>query len=179
MSGLIIFSNYLLLPWWHGQTCTLDETHKACCNLQLTGSHWNPGPPPNLVSSLQDVIGWLFCSFFTNNPSSVSLKQYFINNGVVMHKLNSIGKIPQYRHNFSLYWQKVFYIKPFLSCILLGLYPSAPLLVHSYFYASLNAPIFPPRYNEETDQILHYERVSLIDLEKIEMGPYTWWVPAW
>ncbi|XP_050735136.1 phosphatidylinositide phosphatase SAC2-like isoform X2 [Eriocheir sinensis] len=29
------------------------------------------------------------------------------------------------------------------------------------------------QYNEETDQILHYERVSLIDLEKIEMGPYT------
>nr|XP_027213923.1 phosphatidylinositide phosphatase SAC2-like [Penaeus vannamei] len=29
------------------------------------------------------------------------------------------------------------------------------------------------QYDEETDQILRYERVSLIDLEKIEMGPYT------
>ncbi|XP_071541737.1 phosphatidylinositide phosphatase SAC2 isoform X2 [Panulirus ornatus] len=29
------------------------------------------------------------------------------------------------------------------------------------------------QYDEETDQILHYERVSLIDLEKIEMGPHT------
>ncbi|XP_053645587.1 phosphatidylinositide phosphatase SAC2 isoform X2 [Cherax quadricarinatus] len=29
------------------------------------------------------------------------------------------------------------------------------------------------QYDEETDRILHYERVSLIDLEKIEMGPFT------
>ncbi|XP_066980219.1 phosphatidylinositide phosphatase SAC2 isoform X2 [Macrobrachium rosenbergii] len=29
------------------------------------------------------------------------------------------------------------------------------------------------QYDEELDQILHYERVSLIDLEKIEMGPYS------
>lgn len=29
------------------------------------------------------------------------------------------------------------------------------------------------QYDEEADQILHYERVSLIDLEKIEMGPHT------
>ncbi|KAG0711962.1 Phosphatidylinositide phosphatase SAC2 [Chionoecetes opilio] len=29
------------------------------------------------------------------------------------------------------------------------------------------------QYDEEADQILHYERVSLIDLEKIEMGPFT------
>lgn len=129
---------------------------------------------------------------FTVHSSPTTLHQchpnnFFVNNSVVRHQLNVIGKIllyklkkPHYKLalNFSLYWLEVFNTKPFLSCILLGLCLSAPLLVLSYFYVNLNAPIFPPRYNEETDQILHYERVSLIDLEKIEMGPYTWWVPA-
>lgn len=49
-----------------------------------------------------------------------------------------------------------------------------PFLSLAAFTFNLSALIFAPRYDEEADQILHYERVSLIDLEKIEMGPYTW-----
>lgn len=60
------------------------------------------------------------------------------------------------------------------TCILLGSCASASHQVIRCVHHILSDQIFALRYDEEADQILHYERVSLIDLEKIEMGPHTW-----